>query len=70
METYLLKENALTDDILYLPEQNKVFKGQYIAIVEYYTFLNAWGDTKHIKKFRKQDQLDKFLAKNYPNFNY
>lgn len=51
METYLLKENVLTDDVLHLATENKVFKGGYIAIVEFFTFANAWCDKKHIKRF-------------------
>lgn len=70
MTTYILQERPLTDDVLHLTDKGKVFNGNYIAIVQYHTFKNAWVDTKHIKRFRKQKSLDKFLAKNYPNFSY
>ena len=68
MKTYILKENVLTDDVLYLPEENKIFKGSYIAIIEIFTFLNSWSDKKMVKKFRSEKRLNKFLLKNYPNF--
>ena len=70
MKTYILKENVLTDDLLYLPDENKIFKGNYIAIIEYFTFATSWSDKKHIQRFRSQQQLDIFLTKNYPNFEY
>lgn len=69
MKTYILKENLLTDDLLYLPDENKIFKGNYIAIIEYFTFATSWSDKKHIQCFRSQQQLDIFLTKNYPNFD-
>ena len=68
MESFILKENVLTDDILHVPNKGKVFKGNYIGIVEQYTFLNAWNDKKTVKRFRSQERLNKFLDKNYPNF--
>ena len=70
METYLLKENVLTDDLLHIAENGKVFKGGYIAIVEYNTFQNSWSDKKHIAKFRNENRLNSFLKKSYPNFEY
>ena len=70
METYLLKENVLTDDILLIADEGKVFKGGYIAIVECHTFANEWSDKKHIIKFRNENRLNSFLKKNYPEFEY
>lgn len=63
----ILKENVLSDNILILPEQGKIFKGGYIAIVKEYTYLNAWSDELSIKKFRKNTALNKYLLKKYPN---
>ena len=68
METYLLKENVLTDDVLLLADEGKIFKGGYFAIVEYYTYQNEWSDKKHIAKFRSQKRLEQFIAKNYKDF--
>jgi hypothetical protein len=70
MDTYILKENVLTDDLLYLATVGKVFKGQYIAIVKEYTFLNSWSDKENIKRFRNEKTLRKYLTKKYPRFNY
>jgi hypothetical protein len=63
----ILKENVLSDNVLILPEQGKIFKGGYIAIVKEYTYLNAWNDEVSIKKFRKETALNKYILKNYPN---
>jgi len=68
MQSYILQENVLTDDLLILPSENKIFKGNYIAIIKQYTFLNSWNDKLTIKKFRKQKSLDNYLSKKYPEF--
>jgi hypothetical protein len=71
METYILKENVLTDNLLHLVVNNgKVFKGGYIAIIEEYQFQNCWSDKKNVKRFRSNTQLQSYLTKNYPNFEY
>jgi hypothetical protein len=54
METYILKENVLTDDLLMIPSKNEVFKGKYIAIIKQYDFLNSWNDKLTVKKFRSE----------------
>lgn len=70
MKQYILAERPLNDDILYLADEGKVFKGDYIAFIEMYTFENTWADEVKFKRFRTKNSLDKFLKKNYPNFNY
>ena len=69
METYILRENVLSDDVLLLADEGKIFKGGYLGIVEYYTYQNAWSDKKHIAKFKNKKRLVKFIAKNYKDFN-
>lgn len=69
-QTFVLQENVLTDNLLTIPEDGKVFKGNYIAIIEEYTFLNSWSDQLSVKRFRKQALLDKYLEKKYPEFYY
>lgn len=66
--TYTLKENVLTDNLLIIPDQGKVFKGNYIAIVKEYTYQNAWSDKETVKRFRSEKELQKYLDKNYPDF--
>ena len=68
MNTQILKENCLTDNLLLTPSKNKVFKGGYIGIVKEYFFQNSWRDKEVIKKFRKYETLEKYIEKNYPNF--
>ena len=68
MQSYILKENVLTDNILMLPDEGKIFKGGYIALLEEYTFANAWSDKCTLKRFRSQEALDKYLNKHYPEF--
>lgn len=69
MNTYILKENCLSDNIIKLADEGKAFKGQYIAIIEEYEFANEWHDKlSKVHKFRSKERLDKFLSKNYPYF--
>lgn len=70
MQTYILKENVLTDNLLIMPDENKVFKGGYIAVLKEYTFQSAWSDKESIKRFRSEKELQKYLDKNYPEFNF
>jgi len=70
MLEYILKENVLTDDVLYMAEDGKVFKGGYIAIVKYNTFQSAWSDKEHVKRFRNEKSLNEFLSKNYKDFEF
>ena len=67
---FFLKENVLTDNILILAEKNKIFKGGYIAYINEYVYANAWADRLIQKKFRSQKSLEKFLKKNYKDFEY
>lgn len=69
METFILRENVLTDNILYKADENKVFKGGYIAIIKEYVFLNEWNDKEIIKKFRTEKSLEKYLDKNYKDLD-
>ena len=70
MESYIIKENVLTDDLLHVAGEGKSFKGGYFAIIEHFTYLNAWGDKKHVKRFRNNNTLIKYLEKEYKNFDY
>ena len=65
-----LQENVLTDNILILPNKGKIFKGGYIAILKIHSYYNDWCDRLEIKRFKSERQLQKYLNKNYPNFNY
>jgi len=65
MNQYILKENVLTDNILLLADEGKVFKGNYIAILKEYTFQNPWSDKETILKFRCSNRLKKYLSKKY-----
>lgn len=70
MQTYILSEGVLNDNELYLADENKVFKGNYIAIIKEYTFQNAWSNREIIKRFRSEKELQKYLDKNYPDFYF
>ncbi len=69
MQIYILKENLLSDNVLYLADENKVFKGQYIAIINEYQYQNSWTDKKTVTKFRSFERLNKYLKKVYPNLD-
>lgn len=62
---FILRENVLTDNILILPSEGKVFKGGYIAYIKEYKYLNAWEDSEQIKRFRNEDRLSSYLEKHY-----
>lgn len=68
METYILRENVLTDNVLLLASKGKVFKGGYIAIIKEFTYQDPWSDKETIKRFAKREKLDNYLNKNYPEF--
>lgn len=70
MESFILRENVLSDNILLKAPENKVFKGGFIAIIKEYVFQNSWCDREIIKKFRNRERLEKYLSKNYPDFDY
>jgi hypothetical protein len=65
MQTFILKENVLTDNVLMIPGEGKIFKGGYIAAIKEYTYQNAWSDKEQIKYFRSEKQLLKYIEKNY-----
>jgi hypothetical protein len=67
-QEFILRENVLTDNVLLLADEGKVFKGGYIAIIKEYTFQNSWSDKLGVKRFRKEDSLNNYLKKNYPDF--
>jgi hypothetical protein len=70
MINFILKEGVLNDDLLILSDKNKVFKGNYIAIVKQYSFLNSWCNKETIKLFRSKKSLFKFLDKNYNDLDF
>jgi hypothetical protein len=65
MNQFILRENVLTDNVLLITDKGKVFKGNYIAILKEYKYLNAWNDKETILKFRSEKSLLKYLGKNY-----
>lgn len=69
MLTLILNERSLNDDTVYIADQDKVFKGQLVAVVEYYTFANEWSDHKHTKGFKTMESLQKWVDKRYPEFD-
>jgi hypothetical protein len=70
MTTYILNEGVLNDDEILLSDENKVFKGNYIAIVKRWEFQNSWSNRLKVLKFRNEKRLNAFLQKYYPEFNY
>ena len=70
MEILILQENVLTDNLLLLAEEGKIFKGGYIAIIREYEFSNSWSDReKPNKKFRSINSLKKYIQRKYKNFD-
>lgn len=67
MVELILQEGVLNDDVLYIAEEDKVFKGNYKAILEYYTYLNEWNNKKHYKSFMTLEKMHKYIDKHYKN---
>jgi len=67
-QEFILRENVLTDNVLLLADEGKVFKGGYIAIIKEYTYQNSWSDKLGVKRFRNKERLNNYLNKNYPDF--
>ena len=70
MQQFILRENVLTDNVLLLADEGKVFKGNYIAIIREYTYLNSWSDKESITKFRSKERLSEYINKKYPEFEF
>lgn len=66
METYILRENVVSDNVLLLANENELFKGHYIAILKEYTYATPWTDKETIKRFKKRETLFRYLNKYYP----
>ena len=70
MQSLILQENTLTDNILLLADEGKIFKGGYIAIIKEFEFQDSWSDReKPNKKFRSVNALRKYIQKNYKDFD-
>ena len=70
MQTLILQENTLTNNLLFLADEGKIFKGGYIAIIKEYEFSNSWSDReKPNKKFRSVNSLKKYIQRKYKNFD-
>lgn len=67
MKQMIIRNNALTDNVLIMADTGKIFKGGYVAIIKEYYYLNSWGDELRVKKFKKETTLNNYLLKNYPN---
>lgn len=69
MQSIIVNERPLNDDTVYIADAGKVFSGNLVAIIEYYTFTNEWSDYKHRKGFKTMEALEKFIAKRYSEFD-
>lgn len=65
MESFVLRENVLTDNVLLVASKGKSFRSGIKAIIKENTFQNAWQDKETIKKFRTEKSLMKYLNKHY-----
>ena len=69
MQTFILQKNVLTDNLLFLSDKGKIFKGRYIAIIIEFEFQNNWSDREKVKRFRSVNSLIKYIQKNYKDFD-
>jgi hypothetical protein len=70
MNQFILRENTLTDDVLLLADDGKVFKGNFIALLKEHTYENSWSDRIKIRKFRSKETLLRYIEKKYPEFEF
>lgn len=66
METYILRQNVVSDNILLLANENELFKGHFVAILKEYSYATPWSDKETIKRFKKRETLFRYLNKYYP----
>jgi hypothetical protein len=69
METFILHERVLTDNLLLIPNKGTKFKGGFIGAVKEHYFKNEWTDEVKIIHFKKYEILEKYLQKKYPDFD-
>lgn len=67
---FFLRENVLNDNILIIPDKDRIFKGGYIAIIKEYQFQNSWSDKEIVKKFRSKERLNSYLNKQYSEVDW
>ena len=60
-----VKEGVLNDFSLYVADEGRVFSGNYVAILEYYTYANEWGNHKNYRRFKTLDSMYMYLDKHY-----
>lgn len=65
--SFIVFQGVLNDDIVHIVDKGKMFKGGFIAVLEYYTYLNEWNNKKNYKYFRNLDTLKKYIDKKYNN---
>lgn len=65
MHIETIKEGVLNDDILYISDEGKIFKGNYEAVLEYWTYQNTQSNNKNIRRFKTYENAQKFILKNY-----
>ena len=64
-QSITIKERALNDDVLHIASAGKVFKGQLVAVLEYYTYANEWSNKYHRKGFKTIEAACAYIDKHY-----
>jgi len=67
MTTELLCEGVLNDNLIHYPNEGKIFKGGYIAIIEEHIPVSEWSNRKRVTRFRSKERLQAYLDKHYRN---
>jgi len=60
MNTFIVNERTLNDDVVHVADENKEFKGGYVAVLEYYTFANEWSDRynrKYVPVYESKEDI-------------
>ena len=65
--SFIIYQGVLNDDIVHIVNKGKMFKGGFIAVLEYYTYLNEWNNKKNYKYFKNLNTLKKYIDKKYNN---
>ena len=66
-QTFILRENVLTDNVLILAPNGYTFKNGIIGVIKEYSYQNHWSDSENRINFKSRERLISYLKKNYPS---
>lgn len=65
--TIWYSEGTLNDNQLFQANNGYQFKGGYKYMLEYFTYLNSWGNKRNVKYFKSDTRMQQYMDKNFSN---